>query len=52
MLLWLSSLLEVEMKFGMLLVWRSEMDGWMGRIAVVFGRVGYIEASLVVVVVV
>lgn len=28
------------------------MDGWMGRIAVVFGKVGYIEVSLVVVVVV
>lgn len=28
------------------------MDGWMGRIAVVFGRVEYIEVSLVVVVVV
>lgn len=28
------------------------MDGWMGRIAVVFGRVGYREVSLVVVVVV
>lgn len=28
------------------------MDGWMGRIAVVFGRVGYREVSLVLVVVV
>lgn len=28
-MLWLSSLLEVDIKFGMWLVWRSVMDKWM-----------------------